>query len=427
MKGNIQIRTRVLFACSALSALLVSGIDAQTTLNLSTQGRNVDFTNFPYSRPVKTGPSLPASCSTGDLFFNTAAAAGQNLFACIASNTWAQQAGLGDPGSNGVVKRTAANTTAVVPAPTGAIVGTSDTQTLTNKSIDAAEISTGVLSSARIPALTGDVTTAAGSSTTALATVNNTPGSYGDATHAVQLTVDNKGRVTGINQVTITGAGQAGTTYNQQLMRNAVALTQRPTLNLSSAFTAADNSAASRTDIDLVQVNSNPGTFGSTSQIPVITVNGYGQITSISTATAAGGSSGNNISANAGTFSSIPSSCAAGALYFATDQPTGQQLYTCSSANTWAAVLSVGPSGALAVNGGSLDIVTTVVPRLSAGNTFTGVNTFANSLQLAPSGTQAACSASTRGSLWFQNNGTSKDNLQLCAYTGTTYAWVNIY
>jgi hypothetical protein len=47
-------------------------------------------------------------------------------------------------------------------APAGTIVGTSDTQSLTNKSIDASEINSGTLASARMPALTGSCTTTAG-------------------------------------------------------------------------------------------------------------------------------------------------------------------------------------------------------------------------------------------------------------------------
>ena len=60
-----------------------------TTLNLSTQGRNADFSNFPFTRPVTQGSSLPSTCQVGQLFFNTAAPIGANIFSCVSSNTWA--------------------------------------------------------------------------------------------------------------------------------------------------------------------------------------------------------------------------------------------------------------------------------------------------------------------------------------------------
>lgn len=40
-----------------------------------------------------------------------------------------------------------------------------------------------------------------------------------------------------------------------------------------------------------------------------------------------------------GLLSGIPATCSAGAVYFATDQPAGQQLYQCSAANTWTQTL----------------------------------------------------------------------------------------
>jgi hypothetical protein len=277
-------------------AVVLASYGQNTQINLATQGKNIDFTGAPFTRPVKTGTALPGTCSPGDLFFKIDAAAGQNLYACTAVNTWVPQsasapAGLGDPGSNGIVVRTGVNTTSAVGAPVGAIVGTSDTQTLTNKSIDASQITTGTLSAARLPAFSGDISTSAGSSATTLANVNSTPGAYGDATHAVQLTVDSKGRITAVSQVAISGGGGGA---------------------------------------------------------------------SIAT----------------GTLASLPVTCSVGTLYFATNQPAGQQFYQCDATNHFTQTLGLGASGALAVTSGLLDI-TSLVPLKAAANAFTGLDSFA--------------------------------------------------
>jgi hypothetical protein len=154
--------------CAVFASLGLTQVSGQTLVNLGTQGKNVDFTNAPYTRPLKTGTSLPASCTTGDMYLNLAGPVGKNLYACTATNTWTLEsspAGLADPGANGVVVRTAQNVTTAVAAPSGTIVGTSDTQTLTNKSIDASEVNTGVFSPARMPAFSGDISSSAGTTT----------------------------------------------------------------------------------------------------------------------------------------------------------------------------------------------------------------------------------------------------------------------
>lgn len=414
---------------AALFLSLISPVFGQTQINLATQGRNVDFTGQPFTRPVKSGTSLPGSCTSSDLFLNLAATPGQNLYACIAG-AWmsmsSSQTGLADPGTNGIVKRTGVNTTVAVAAPTGAIVGTTDTQTLTGKSIDASEINSGVLAAARMPALSGDVASPSGSTATSLATVLQSPGTYGDATHSLQVTVDSKGRVTSLSALPI--ASSPATSYYQQLSKAGTSYTQRAALNLSSAFSLADNSGAGRTDLDLATVNSNPGTFGSSSQTPVLTVNAYGQITSVTTVASAGGASTNNVtSLTSGTLGGMPSNCSTGTLYFATDQPSGQQIYVCSSPNSWGQFMSLGGSGALSFVNGALDVVTSVVPRLGSTNSFTGSNSFANGITLNSTSSQPACSSSVRGLFWFQNNGSAKDSLQVCAYTGSTYTWANLY
>ncbi len=86
--------------------ILVLGIaslplGAQTQVDLRTQSRNVDFGTAASTRPMKTGAELPATCTTGEMFFKADAAAGSNLYGCVAANTWSLQAGGG--GGTGLV------------------------------------------------------------------------------------------------------------------------------------------------------------------------------------------------------------------------------------------------------------------------------------------------------------------------------------
>jgi hypothetical protein len=46
------------------------------------------------TKPVSAGTALPATCTTGGMFFKTDAAAGRNLYVCTAANTWKQASGL---------------------------------------------------------------------------------------------------------------------------------------------------------------------------------------------------------------------------------------------------------------------------------------------------------------------------------------------
>lgn len=74
--------------CAAILALLVSEALAQTTINLVNQSHNADFSNFTFTRTMTVGSTLPATCVVGQLFFNTAASAGQNVYGCTLTNTW---------------------------------------------------------------------------------------------------------------------------------------------------------------------------------------------------------------------------------------------------------------------------------------------------------------------------------------------------
>jgi hypothetical protein len=421
--------------------------------------------------------------------------------------------------------------------PSSNIVGISDPQTLTNKSIAAAQL-TGTIPAARLPGFTGDVTSTSGTSSLSLATANTSPGTCGDSTHSCALTVDSKGRVTAQTPVSISAASvtpaqsyaftnQTSVTITHNLGTTAVSLTcfdasnnwMEPgswrttdlnniavnfstartgrcvpisiaagsgsstpalsvqanggltttpstlnfiagtntnisassagsTTNLTITSTASgsstgtvtntagnltngqlivgngttdvkvgnlsgDVSTSGSTVTTLANVNANVGTFGSSSAIPVVTVNAKGLITGVSTVTAATGGPGSGSGVPAGTLASIPSGCSVGQLYFATDAAVGQQLYECSSTGSWNQYTALGGSGALAITGGSLDIVSSVVPMKAAANSFTGVNTFT---QLAitsstPSSSSAACVADT---IWRDAN-----FLYLCVSSGS--------
>jgi hypothetical protein len=74
--------------------LWAGGLCGQTVIN---GGRTVkgawDASGAASTKPARTGTALPATCSNGELFLNTAATAGQNLYVCQPTNTWIQQGG----------------------------------------------------------------------------------------------------------------------------------------------------------------------------------------------------------------------------------------------------------------------------------------------------------------------------------------------
>lgn len=162
--------------------------------------------------------------------------------------------------------------------------------------------------------LTGDVLAGPGSGTQAatLALVNGSVGLCGDATHVSQITLDAKGRATSCTPVLITGTG--GIT---QLTGDA----------------AAGPGSGSQA-LTFATVNSTVGTFGDSTHVARLTVDGKGRITAV-TSVAISGSGGAATSIQAGPLSGLPVTCAAGDVYFATNQPAGEQLYQCSASNVF--------------------------------------------------------------------------------------------
>src|ERR1035437_954980 len=60
----------------------------QTQIDLQAQSKNVDFTSSPTTRPLKSGVTLPGTCTVGEMFFLTNAVAGANLYGCASANSW---------------------------------------------------------------------------------------------------------------------------------------------------------------------------------------------------------------------------------------------------------------------------------------------------------------------------------------------------
>lgn len=94
-------------------------------LTASGVGSDVDLSGANSTLPIKAGTTPPATCvASKEMFIDTDASSGDILLLCNSSgNGWDGMdggggGGLGDPGSNGIVKRTALNTTAAASAGT---------------------------------------------------------------------------------------------------------------------------------------------------------------------------------------------------------------------------------------------------------------------------------------------------------------------
>lgn len=173
--------------------------------------------------------------------------------------------------------------------------------------LDTAAIASGTLAAARMPALTGDITTSAGAVATTLATVNSNVGSFAIAT----VTVNGKGLVTAASAASTTGSGSVVLATSPTIVTPTIAklanlttngfvktgggdgtlsvdtatyLTANQTITLSGDVTGSGATAITTT---LATVNSNVGSFA----IATVTVNGKGLVTAASAASTTGSGS----------------------------------------------------------------------------------------------------------------------------------------
>ncbi len=84
-----------------ICALTILGwpMAGQTRIDLKNQTRAVDFSAATYTKPAKSGVSLPVTCGSGEMYVLTSGPAGSNVYVCTATNTWNLQGGSSSSGA----------------------------------------------------------------------------------------------------------------------------------------------------------------------------------------------------------------------------------------------------------------------------------------------------------------------------------------
>ena len=83
-----------MYRITCLALALALGLAAQTQVDLRRESKTADFSGANSTKPMSTGPALPATCGAGQMYFLTTAPAGQNVYGCVSTNIWALQAGM---------------------------------------------------------------------------------------------------------------------------------------------------------------------------------------------------------------------------------------------------------------------------------------------------------------------------------------------
>lgn len=280
-----------------------------------------------------------------------------------------------------------------LPIATDTLIGKATTDTLTNKSIDAGQL-TGTIVAGRMPAFTGDITTSSGTIVTTLATVNTNTGSWGTATAVPQFTVNGKGLITAAANVTITPAvgsvtglgtgvatalgvnvGSAGAfvTFNgaggtpssmtaTNLSGTAASLTAGTATN--AVNTGITDDTSTNATVNLTWVTSNSGNLPQKTTSTKLTFNPSTGVLSSTSFTGAGtGLTGTAASLTAGVASAV---AVGGITGLATG--VGTFLATSTSANLAAALTDETGSGA-AMFGTSPVVTTDIRPSSDGGST----------------------------------------------------------
>jgi len=93
--GRRTRKRKWIAAAVCMLAASVFSLEAQTQIDLASQGKRVDFSGASTTKPSKMGTALPGTCSTGESFFKLDAAPGANLYGCTGTNSWTQMSAGG--------------------------------------------------------------------------------------------------------------------------------------------------------------------------------------------------------------------------------------------------------------------------------------------------------------------------------------------
>ena len=124
--------------------------------------------------------------------------------------------------------------------------------------------------------ITNPTVTTSGTITANLKASGATPGTYGTSSSIPVITLNSKGVITDISTISISGSG-VGTVTSVSMVSNTLAINGSPITSMGQI------------NIELPTTNVTAGQYGSSTEIPVITVDDRGRLTAVTTVTVGSG------------------------------------------------------------------------------------------------------------------------------------------